>query len=206
MPASGPPGCYREENLMITRAVAAICLVLVLSAAVSAQIFDAVLDGLQESPPVATPGNGVGTAVYNAGTDTLNVSVTFSDLIGNTTDSHIHCCFTDPPSRNIGVAVGFTPHGFPIGVTSGVFNANIDLSNAANYTSSFINTFGGGTVTGARNALLAGMTNSTAYFNIHTNFRPGGEIRGDISRIPEPTSLLLLFSGLAAIGCGRRLR
>jgi hypothetical protein len=141
-------------------------------------------------------------ATFNPATNLLNVNVSFSGLTGTTTDSHIHCCFT-PANRNAGVAVGFTPHGFPIGVTSGTFNAAIDLNNPANYTSAFL-TANGGTAASARAALLAAMSNSTAYFNIHSSAHGPGEIRGDISLIPEPAALLLIILGAAPLLVVRR--
>ncbi len=214
MRGSGPSQVLlklREDEPMMTRIIAAIGLSLALCATASAdQFFSASLDGLQESPPVATPGSGTGSAVFHPDTNMLDVSVSFSGLIGTTSDAHIHCCFMDPPGRNIGVAVGLSPHGFPLGVTSGLLNASIDLLNPANYTATFLNNFGGGTAAGARDALLAGMSqlpgsSKGAYFNIHTTHRPGGEIRGDIF-VPEPASLLLVLCGLAAVPFGRRAR
>jgi hypothetical protein len=198
---------------MMTRLFAAFALLLALCASAQAQMFQAVLDGLQEDPVVATTGTGFGTAVFNPATNILSVNLSFSGLMGSTTDSHIHCCFgepTDPPpGTTSGVAVGFTPHGFPIGVTSGNFMANIDLANAANFTGSYI-TESGGTVTQARNRLLAAMVPGAmtggAYFNIHTSFRPGGEIRGNISLVPEPASLAMLAGGIVALGLRRRSR
>jgi hypothetical protein len=187
---------------MSTRLIAAIGLVLACSASVHAQVFQANLTGSQESPPVSTSGSGTGMATFNPATNLLNVNVSFSGLTGTTTDSHIHCCFT-PANRNAGVAVGFTPHGFPIGVTSGTFNAAIDLNNPANYTSAFL-TANGGTAASARAALLAAMSNSTAYFNIHSSAHGPGEIRGDIALIPEPAALLLITLGAAPLLVVRR--
>ena len=37
-----------------------------------------------------------------------------------------------------------------------------------------------------------------SYFNIHSGAFPGGEIRGFLAPVPEPTTMLLLGSGLAA--------
>lgn len=193
---------------MTTRLIYAVGLLLGLAATAGAQVqvFTGSLDGLQETTPVVTPGTGSGTATYDPATNLLSVSVTFSDLIGTTTDSHIHCCFT-PANRNAGVALGFSAT-FPLGVTSGTFNQTYDLLNPAVYNTTFRNNFGGGTATGARDALLAGMTNGTAYFNIHTTHRGSGEIRGDITPIPEPsTAALVGVGGLGlAITARRRLR
>jgi hypothetical protein len=196
------------------RILAAIGLFVALSATANAQlqIFEASLDGAQEDPIVVTPGIGVGSAVFNPATNMLNVSVSFSGLTGTTIDAHIHCCFGEPgdlPGRNSSVAVGFMSHSFPLGVTSGNFLASIDLLNSGSYTPGFL-TEGGGTAAGARDKLLAGMSQAPdaggAYFNIHTTTRQTGEIRGDISRIPEPTALALVLCGLAAIALQRRGR
>ncbi|RIK76089.1 MAG: PEP-CTERM sorting domain-containing protein [Planctomycetota bacterium] len=193
---------------MTTRLLVALGLMLGLcaTAAAQAQIFTGSLDGLQETTPVVTTGTGAGTATYDPATNLLAVSLTFSDLIGTTTDSHIHCCFVDPPSRNAGVALGFTAT-FPLGVTNGTFNQTYNLLDPNVYNATFRNN-NGGTAIGARDALLAGMTNGTAYFNIHTTFRASGEIRGDITPIPEPSSLVLVGMGSVAmtIVVRRRLR
>ena len=45
----------------------------------------------------------------------------------------------------------------------------LDLTDPASYTASFVTNFGGGTVAGSEAALLAGLGNGQAYFNIHTD-------------------------------------
>ena len=40
------------------------------------------------------------------------------------------------------------------------------------------------------------------YFNIHTSAFSGGEIRGFTTVVPEPSTVVLLAGGLAAVGFG----
>jgi hypothetical protein len=197
--------------------VIAIAFSLILCAAAQAQNhFLGFIDGAQENPPVPTTGTGTGTAFYNPNTQELTVDVSFSDLVGNTNNAHIHCCATDL-STNAGVAIHFVPNGFPLGVTSGSFSHTYDLSLASSFDAGFL-AASGGTAESARNRLLNAMRvgvataplpgdSSIAYFNIHSTFRPGGEIRGNIvPTIPEPASALLLLSGLAMVARTRRNR
>jgi len=186
-----------------------IAVILAIGTSVHAENFDAILDGLQENPVVPTPGSGVGAAVYDPGTFMLNVSVNFANLVGTTTDAHIHCCSTSL-GTNAGVALGFTGipgNPFPLGVTSGSWSHTFDLSLASSFSGGYL-AASGGTAALARDRLLNAMRfgvlndplpgdSSIAYFNIHTSFRPGGEIRGNI--VPEPSAMLMLLTGLPVV-------
>jgi CHRD domain/PEP-CTERM motif len=166
--------------------------------------YTADLSGLAEVPPNASPGTGFAKIVFDDVAHTLSVDVTFADLIGTTTASHIHCCTAVPEAGTAGVATQ-TPFfvGFPIGVTSGTYSHAFDLTQAASWNAAFI-TSHGGTPASAEAALGAGLLAGEAYLNVHSQFAQGGEIRGFLTPAPEPGTLMLLGLGLGGLALKRR--
>ncbi|MGH6784039.1 MAG: CHRD domain-containing protein [Sphingomicrobium sp.] len=163
-----------------------------------------IFSGLNESPPNASPGTGFVTVLIDTIAHLMTIHAEFSGLLGNTTAAHIHCCTV--PGSNAGVATTVPSFaGFPLGVTSGTFNSVLDLTAASTYNPAFVAGLGGGTIAGAEAALLAGLFSNRAYFNIHTNQFPGGEIRANL-RAPEPSTLVLLGVAALAAGALRRRR
>ena len=172
--------------------------------------FTAVLTGPNEEPTNTSPGTGFAIVTIDDATDLMRVQVTFADLIGATTVSHIHV-INGPGDANTGDTTGpvatTTPTfaGFPAGVMFGSYDATFNMLLATSYRAGWI-TDSGGTTALAEAALFGGIIDGRAYLNIHTTQFPGGEIRGFLqpAAIPEPASLLLLGSGLAAAAVRRR--
>jgi hypothetical protein len=163
--------------------------------------FSTLLNGANEIPVNASPAVGVATIIVDTTLATMRVLAEFSGLIGVTTASHIHCCTAVPGGANVGVATvlpNFTD--FPLGVHSGTYDHLFDMNLASSWNPAFVTAQGG--IANAFAALQAGMATGNAYYNIHTDSFPGGEIRGLLRPVPEPGTLLLLASGVA----GARLR
>jgi hypothetical protein len=170
------------------------------------RIYNVVLDGPSEAPSNTSTGHGTAVITFDLDLVTMRVEMSFADLVGVTTASHIHCCTTLPGAGTAGVATQ-TPFfvGLPIGVTSGIYDHTFDMTVPGSYNPSFI-TAKGGTVSNALNALLAGIDAGDAYLNIHTKSFPGGEIRGFLVPVPETESAALLAMGLGGVGLFVRRR
>ena len=89
----------------------------------------------------------------------------FTDLSGPVTVAHIH----GPAAQNVNA-----------GVAAGLTVANGSVNNGSIATTINASAFEAN--------LLAGLT----YVNVHTTVYGGGEIRGNLVAIPEPSTLILL--------------
>jgi hypothetical protein len=119
-------------------------------------------------------GSGSGTLTVHDGL-LLDYGITFSGLSGTVNNQHIHGPAL--PGVNAGVLV---PFAAPVGnLLSG---ANVSITQTA----------------------LDHMNNGLAYVNIHTTTFSGGEIRGQITLVPEPTTATLLGLGVAGLVVARR--
>jgi hypothetical protein len=187
------------RNAVLAAAVAA-CAVVTSTTRAATMSFDANLNGPSESPPNASPGTGFATVDFDTTANTMHVHVTFSGLAGPTTASHIHSATAVPGTGTAGVATT-TPTfaGFPLGVTSGLYDNTLDMTMASSYNPAFI-TANGGTTASAEAALIAGMIADESYLNIHTQVFPGGEIRGFLIAVPEPSTCLLATLGALGVG------
>lgn len=159
----------------------------------------AFMDGPSESPPVPSPGTGLALVSIDLTAMTLHVQANFTDLVAPTTAAHIHAPTAVPLAGTVGVATetpSFT--GFPLGVTSGSMDQTYDMSSASTWNAPFI-TNNGGTPESAAAAFAQYLSEGRAYFNIHSSFAPGGEIRGFLI-VPEPGSGAVLgIAGTVAL-------
>ena len=144
--------------------------------------YSASLLGANQVPPNASSATGTGFLSLTG--DILTIDINFTGLSAPADEAHIHCCAA--ADMNAPVVVPFS--GFPA-ATSGSFAETIDLSTFA---------FANG---GSEAGLIAGLNDGHAYLNIHDVNFPDGEIRGQIaaSAVPEPSSLMLLGTGAAAM-------
>jgi hypothetical protein len=126
-----------------------------------------------------------------------------ADLNDNIAASHIHAAATVTPTTNGPVVWGF--FGTP-------FNDNNPMDAVVTPFTTGV----GGTFSGKWDApegnnttfadQLANILGGHAYINFHTTQYPGGEIRGNITLVPEPETYLLLLGGLALLGRTARRR
>lgn len=167
-------------------------------------VYQAILTGSAEAPPNASVGLGVGLVTIDDVLNTMRVQVTFAGLTGLVTAAHIHCCTAVANTGTVGVAtVTPTFTGFPSGTTVGSYDFTYNMTLPASFNAGYV-TANGGTAATAFAALSSGIASGKGYFNIHSSSFGGGEIRGFLSAVPEPSTYALMFGGLALLGA--RLR
>lgn len=162
-------------------ATVAMLLIVAQSASAVTLTFEANLDGLQESPPNASPAFGLGDLTLDtvSGNVTINTG-TYQDLLGGATAVTLNGMAG--PGTNAGILITLT----------------LDTPGAAT------GTFSGGGTLGVM--AIGGMQAGNTYINIRSQVFPSGEIRGQLFQVtPEPGSIMLaIFGALGLAACTRR--
>lgn len=118
--------------------------------------FHATMNGAQEVPPKQTQGTGEALATLDTTSKQLSYTVTWEGLSGPATAAHFHG--PAAPGANAGVLV-------PIGGKSPTSPVH-----------------GSATLTDAQ---VQDLEAGKVYVNVHTAANPGGEIRGQMTRVSE---------------------
>ena len=162
---------------------------------------------------LGTPGSGGVTGAgifYDDGgavgaTKTLTLNFSWTGIQGTTGGStgaasgvHIHGPVTagDPQLFNAGVLHNIIGNSSAANTTR-VYNFVNNANGTGGLTNSTIS-WSGVTLPNFETDLLAGRL----YLNVHSALNPGGEIRGNLVAVPEPTSLFLI--GLSVTGLAIR--
>jgi hypothetical protein len=130
---------------------------------------DAAQEAFHNDDPQGVPPDRSGSGIANFTlTDTGNFSYTisYSGLSGNSTAAHIH----GPGAVGADAGVLFPLQGGTFGAPQGSFNGSVNLTQPQ------------------IDQLNAGLW----YVNIHSSTFGNGEIRGQISAVPEPGTMTLI--------------
>ena len=148
----------------------------------SAQSYVANLDGAQDGGGAR---QGTGHVDLFLSGNTLTLSGSFSGITTPSSAAHIHG--PGAPGVNAGVLYGLGGPIIPLGVTAGTINGSVTLAD-----------IGSGASLYTVSQQLADLNNQRWYVNIHDSTFPGGEIRGQIVPVPEPSTWALM--GFGALG------
>jgi hypothetical protein len=208
----------RKEATMLQLVATLIVILIVIVSASSANAsiaLSAELTNANENPPTTPTTSGGAPRPASFGTATFlindaqtamtftatvfNIDVTGSqtpDVNDNLVAAHIHAAAVVTPTINAPVVWGF--FGMP-------FNDN----NPNDFTMTAFATGVGGTFGGKWDALegnnttlaaqLPNILSGNAYINFHTTQFGGGEIRGPLRLVPEPSTMVLMASAVTGL-------
>lgn len=150
-------------------------------------LFEANLSGLEEVPPNAAPGTGIGLITLDDVLNQITVDLSFQGLLAPAVAAHIHGAAA--PGVNAGVLFPVNLGG-ALGATSGTIAPQVLAITPVQ---------------------IGWLQSGLLYFNVHTTAFPGGEIRGQIFAAvaaPEPSAMAMGAVGalVVAAAAARRRR
>ena len=144
----------------------------------AAEPFGASLNADQEVPAPTVPsdyaGTGTASVTINDDATAIDFNVSFEGLTGDGTALMAHIHYAQPGEAGP-VMLWLTEHG----VTDGTYSSPLTGTLTEEHFAAVEN----GPQTFAE--ALDAIRNGSAYVNIHTTANPSGEIRGDLSLIPD---------------------
>jgi CHRD domain len=126
-----------------------------------------------------------------------------ADTFDNLVAAHIHASATVTPTTNAGVVWGFFGSPFNDNNPNDVVITPFATGVGGTISGKWDAPEGNGTTLAAQ---LPFILSNRAYINFHTTQFGGGEIRGAITVVPEPSTVLLGIAAFAILGLDRRRR
>lgn len=150
-----------------------LAMAISISTASAQTSFQAFLLGTGETPPNGSPGTGFGTVVLNAAQTQITVDESWSGITSPATASHIH----GPGGAGTNAPVIFPFSGVPAATSGSIPEQTFAITPQQ----------------------VSWLFSGFLYMNVHDANFPGGEIRGQLLLVPEPSTIGLLTVGIAGI-------
>ena len=151
-------------------AIFGVAMALSVGTASAQWTFQATLNGLGETPVNGSTGTGFGTVILNAAQTQITVNESWSGITTPATASHIH----GPGGVGTNASVIFPFSSVPAATAGSI----PEQSFAINPTQ------------------VSWLFSGFLYMNVHDSTFPGGEIRGQLILVPEPSTAALIGLGV----------